>query len=327
MSESTPVRVPEKQKASVRFSDVHKQHGQQHHNNAADGKENRRQTIGGSSTHNASQKMYTPSAKEHRSRVSLGSAAASSYYFSHMPKTPLTATTGTVKRSAKKKSHPPREDHTGEFSIASHSNVLRDLSFAHSITGPNDNDNDNDDNAEDTTKDLTMDNGLLGHMANMNDSSILNTTSTSSSSNSSSSSPEGGDMLNKSVLSDTTELTASNFVLQAKSRQVLHDMARSIQKKKKAEAASNAANDQVSHPNEEPIVSASAPNNMQLEVAVSPKKAPQGPESKDGDENALNGITGKEQLVPSPAPHGRKPLGDIHSSEKVPAQASSTPSN
>ena len=40
------------------------------------------------------------------------------------------------------------------------------------------------------------------------------------------SSSEGSDMLNKSVLSDTTELTASNFVLQASSRQLLLELSR-----------------------------------------------------------------------------------------------------
>lgn len=52
------------------------------------------------------------------------------------------------------------------------------------------------------------------------------------------SSSDGSDLLNKSVLSDTTELTASNFVLQASSRQRLLELAQS-----KNDSTSNTAMD------------------------------------------------------------------------------------
>jgi hypothetical protein len=72
----------------------------------------------------------------------------------------------------------------------------------------------------------------LDETVNMNDTSILSAGTSSS---------EESDMLNKSVLSDTTELTASNFVLQASSRQLLLELAHSELSGKKEPEAENVA--------------------------------------------------------------------------------------
>lgn len=72
----------------------------------------------------------------------------------------------------------------------------------------------------------------LDETVNMNDTSILSAGTSSS---------EESDMLNKSVLSDTTELTASNFVLQASSRQLLSELAHSEPSGEKEPVAENVA--------------------------------------------------------------------------------------
>ena len=72
----------------------------------------------------------------------------------------------------------------------------------------------------------------LDETADLADTSMLSAGTSSS---------DGSDLLNKSVLSDTTELTASNFVLQASSRQRLLELSRSQEPSTVAIEAENVA--------------------------------------------------------------------------------------
>ncbi len=83
--------------------------------------------------------------------------------------------------------------------------------------------------------------GLNNKFLDKADTSLLSLGASSSGSSS-----EGdGDLLNKSTLSDTTDLTASIFVLQATSRQVMRQMAASSAKKK---CSKNPRNETLVHP-------------------------------------------------------------------------------
>lgn len=75
----------------------------------------------------------------------------------------------------------------------------------------------------------------LNKSVNLAETSIMSIGASSSGS----SDQSDGDMLNKSTLSDTTDLTASSFVLQATSRQVMRQLSQSAKKQKAAEYTEN----------------------------------------------------------------------------------------
>jgi hypothetical protein len=135
----------------------------------------------------------TPSSmnkKHHHHRTKLG--AASSYYFKDLPQTPL-----QKQASARKKLHASLQKVQNDTSVS-----MVDESFT----------------LLDDDKDGTGGTGGGGGGGDYNGTlQAMETSYLSSTSGSSNSS--GGDLLNTSVLSDTTELTASNFVLAASARQ------------------------------------------------------------------------------------------------------------
>ena len=130
----------------------------------------RRQTIGGDVHHRSVSTVIPTPTKQ---KVSLGSAAASAYYFSGLPKTP---------RSTAKSFKPSKPS-------------------IHNEKAPEET------NLEDMTRNF---NGTFDGTFDGEDSSQSTGVS---------------DIMNKSVLSDTTELTASNFVLAVSSRQKLIKLA------------------------------------------------------------------------------------------------------
>ena len=159
---------------------------------------NRRQTLSGSisatSTENNGSNSRSVSAAEGanvsasrktplKSRVSLG--AASSYYFKHLPKTPLQQ---SLVEQRKLNSSVQHQDESFTVETAAEGLAVRAVneSFGNE----------------------TVDAAEL---------SFLSMAASSSSS-------EGGDALNRSVLSDTTELTASNYVLATTSRYRLSEL-------------------------------------------------------------------------------------------------------
>lgn len=153
----------------------------------ADVNQTRRQTIGVGTKSKALMTATTPASHSQskktpsKTRVNLGSA--SSYYFKHMPKTPLDVSMLSKNQQMIETSvNTAREDSDIDISI--------NESFLHDATANY--------------------NGSLAAA----ESSFLTVNSSSS---------EESDMLNKSTLSDTTELTASNFVKAAFSRHRLSE--------------------------------------------------------------------------------------------------------
>jgi hypothetical protein len=133
-----------------------------------------------------------------KQKVSLGSAAASSYYFSGLPKTPLSKAKDFQHSSKKLKRD---EDLIGMHTETSPTPTSSSQAHAHTAASTG--------SPNDTAA------GIHGpeREETRPDMSILD-----ESANDTSSSTESSDLMNKSVLSDTTELTASNFVLAATSR-------------------------------------------------------------------------------------------------------------
>jgi hypothetical protein len=135
-------------------------------------------------------------------RSTFSSDAASSYYFSQVPKTPAV-------KSARKKYASSQKQNRMNSSIISQdvgSMVPSSMNLVNTTLDLLDNMEHVDDNeGQDATRDESQDTSML--------LSDLNTTTTSSASSIS-------DNMNKSVLSDTTELTASIFVFCEKSRRI-----------------------------------------------------------------------------------------------------------
>ena len=172
---------------------------------------------------NLSHQQHQNQNQHHRSRQhqhqqyqsNFTSDAASSYYFSNIPKTPGV-------KSARKKYQKLHESRISIGGDIAHRNDA-DADAIDVTIGANNNaslefDNDNSSTETSLLLSPTNTNASPSMDINMN-VSIQNTTHTSNT-NTNASSISENDNLNKSVLSDTTELTASNFVFCEKSRRI-----------------------------------------------------------------------------------------------------------
>ena len=135
----------------------------------------------------------------------------------------------------------------------------------------------------------------------MADTSMLSEASTSSSSS------DGSDLLNKSVLSDTTELTASNFVLQASSRQRLLELSQ-----RKHNAPSTTSMGEPEKPHVAPsTLRNEQENNTMVEVVEQSVAENNGENSRESTRNASTAGN-----TPAKSPSLRSRLGESPASLK-----------
>lgn len=209
----------------------------------------------------------------------LGSDAASSYYFSSVPKTPaVTSVQKKNQREGRKSSFMKRQSHKKQKTEVDHKNTNNSIIGSKEHVGDEENVNPNTINQKDqsmnasfslselklkspnfeqvdadesTVNDDTMDLMVLANFSALKadksvssiDSSSKRRLSTNSinsivsgsghNTSATNTSGEEEDTLNKSVLSDTTELTASNFVFAAQARQKLMKEFQSLKKMQK----------------------------------------------------------------------------------------------
>ena len=230
---------------------------------------------------NHSQISISSKATPYKHRVHMGGAA--SYYFKNVGKTPLQKTL----ESARKKHH----TNNTSFSISSKqldTSYLSNSSDSSSGDMNNDSLNSSTDEAMNELKRM-LDTSQVSTASNGTNQSFKSKSSTLDSSSGGSS-----DALNQSVLSDTTELTASNYVFTASSKQCLLEYARQEKKQKEKETVNRAKQSPTSESMEESTIS----------VAEAAGRKPLG--DITGTPTKPNDIRASPSPIPNPVPLPRQ---------------------
>ena len=184
-----------------------------------------------------SQRILTPSKKNHGGHNNRGGDAG--YFYKHLPTTPL----HKLMTSARKKHHmTPSLASLANSQNNNTTNHKVNTSYLSNSSASSAGDFTNESSMNSSTDQAMMDLKLALDTSHVSTGTNHSTVSSQANASSGSSSAGGSsDAMNRSVLSDTTELTASNFVFTASSKQCILAVARSEKKQKRKEESEKQA--------------------------------------------------------------------------------------
>ena len=185
-----------------------------------------------------SQKILTPSKKNHGGHNNRGGDAG--YFYKHLPTTPL----HKLMTSARKKHHMTPSLASVANSQSNTTSHKVNTSYLSNSSASSAGDFTTDSSMNSSTDQAMMELKLALETSHVSTGTNHSVASSKANASSGSSSAGGSsDAMNRSVLSDTTELTASNFVFTASSKQCMLAVARSEKKQKRKEESEKQASE------------------------------------------------------------------------------------